>query len=287
MSASIAIKWDRAPVRQSFGACNVVFDGVATVNGKSYRINGSANRACREIEIALRYLTHAKRGGIVPASMLHDVRMAAMQSAAELLAPMRAEWMAPLRAELLALIRAETVSAPIRLRQLRGPDGQSVLVPTPLPLNALPVVITKPGEYVTRAGGKAIVHDVKGHSENVTAFAAKGSLVVLFRGKMRPRGLQIWHVSGRAFPLSESPHDIVAPVVDQRARVAANIAALSAPVMVANTSRACYWRLSGGYVATGPDVTPVDNGQGYGLLSALMRLKGESHETIARVLGGL
>lgn len=132
MSASIVIKWDRAPVRQSFGACNVVFDGVATVNGKSYRINGSANRACRKIEIALRYLTHAKRGGIVPASMLHDVRMAAMQSAAELLAPMRAEWLAPLRAELLALIRAETVSAPIRLRQLRGPDGQSVLVPAPV-----------------------------------------------------------------------------------------------------------------------------------------------------------
>jgi hypothetical protein len=31
----------------------------------------------------------------------------------------------------------------------------------------------------------------------------------MFRGKMRPQGFAIWHVSGRYRPLKESPRDIV------------------------------------------------------------------------------
>lgn len=58
----------------------------------------------------------------------------------------------------------------------------------------------------------------------------------------------------------------------------------AAPVaLVANTTRACYWRTLAGYVATGPDSVPARNGGGYARLDALMSLKGESPATIASV----
>lgn len=93
----VSITWDSAPVRQAFGACNVVFDGVATVAGKRYRINGTATRGARKPEVMLRYLTAAKSGQIVPESALQNVRAAAVASALELLAPMRAELVAHAR----------------------------------------------------------------------------------------------------------------------------------------------------------------------------------------------
>lgn len=67
----------------------------------------------------------------------------------------------------------------------------------------------------------------------------------------------------------------------------AGIAALASPAapvaLVANTTRACYWRTLAGYVATGPNDRPAPNGGGYARLDALMSLKGESPATIASV----
>lgn len=76
-------------------------------------------------------------------------------------------------------------------------------------LNDLPTIIDGPGEYATRAGGRATVREVKASEPGTTAFSAKGSLWRLFRGAFRPRGLEIWHVSGRVLPLEESGRDIV------------------------------------------------------------------------------
>lgn len=76
-------------------------------------------------------------------------------------------------------------------------------------LNDLPTVIDGPGEYATRSGGRATVREVKASEPGTTAFAAKGALWRMFRGALRPRGLEIWHVSGRVLPLEESGRDIV------------------------------------------------------------------------------
>ena len=79
-------------------------------------------------------------------------------------------------------------------------------------LNDLPTIIDGPGEYVTRDGGRATIREVKylpDHKPENTAFAAKGSLWKQFRGKYTPRGHDIWHVSGRGFPLNEAGTDIV------------------------------------------------------------------------------
>jgi hypothetical protein len=81
-------------------------------------------------------------------------------------------------------------------------------------LNDLPTVITTPGEYVTRNGGRATIKEVVESQPDVTAFAAKGSRWRLFRGKLVPRDYDIWHISGRRFPLRESGGDIVAPYVE-------------------------------------------------------------------------
>lgn len=86
----VNVAWDSDPVRQSFGACNVVFDGVAYVGGKSYRVNVTATRGARKPEIMLRYLTPAKSGQSVPESSLADVRAALVELATAHLSPMRA-----------------------------------------------------------------------------------------------------------------------------------------------------------------------------------------------------
>lgn len=76
-------------------------------------------------------------------------------------------------------------------------------------LNDLPVVIDGPGEYVTRAGARATIREIGPQAPDTTSFAAKGSLWRMFRGRVRPRGLEIWHVSGRSMPLDETRNDIV------------------------------------------------------------------------------
>lgn len=79
-------------------------------------------------------------------------------------------------------------------------------------LNDLPPIVTGPGEYVTRSGRRVTVRRVtagEGDFTGATAFRVKGSVWRVYRGKSRPCGYSIWHVSGRAFPQSESKLDIV------------------------------------------------------------------------------
>jgi hypothetical protein len=54
------------------------------------------------------------------------------------------------------------------------------------------------------------VREVKPKTDpTTTTFDAKGSVWRMFRGKVRPRGLEIWHVSGRRMVLHENHRDIV------------------------------------------------------------------------------
>lgn len=93
---TISITWDGAPIRQSFGKCNIVADGVAELaNGKRYRINASASRYFRDPEIVLRNLPG---GRYVPDNQLATIRAAALEAFTAILAPMRAEFVARARA---------------------------------------------------------------------------------------------------------------------------------------------------------------------------------------------
>ena len=74
----------------------------------------------------------------------------------------------------------------------------------------LPIVITQPGDYRTRDGRRVTIREVGPVSLDTTPFNAKGSVWKTFRNKVVPRGHDIWHLSGRAFPLAEHPRDIVA-----------------------------------------------------------------------------
>ena len=75
--------------------------------------------------------------------------------------------------------------------------------------NTLPVIITEPGIYIMRDGGRARIDRVYDNSDKtVTAFTCKGSLERMFRGKMRFKGYSIWHESGQATGF-ESEYDII------------------------------------------------------------------------------
>lgn len=205
--APVSVAWDSAPVRQQFGDCRVVFDGVATVGAKRYRVNVSATRGARKPEIMLRHVGGAKGGQALPESQLIDVRDIIILAATLHLKPMRDAIVAACRegreseivsdtslgAETLAKADSQgalvimaydagpvifaddaaafrhwidapetdkpvfwsrpsvyapfTISelphskataetwaapAPVRLRQLRGPDGQSILTAAPV-----------------------------------------------------------------------------------------------------------------------------------------------------------
>lgn len=82
-------------------------------------------------------------------------------------------------------------------------------------LNDLPVIITSPGDYATRGGGRATVHRVAPQAAGTTSFGAKGRLWRMYRGKVRPRAYTIWHISGRAFPHAESRDDIIGPWIEE------------------------------------------------------------------------
>lgn len=77
------------------------------------------------------------------------------------------------------------------------------------PLNDLPTIIDGPGDYVSRDGRRVTIRNVREGPPKTTCFQATGSMWKEFRGKMRPRGYNIWHVSGRNLVLVESPKDIV------------------------------------------------------------------------------
>lgn len=90
--------------------------------------------------------------------------------------------------------------------QLTPPTGY---VPRPL-LNDLPLVIDQPGDYLDRLGRRVTIHTVRPDPhDGQCRFLAKGSPWRKYRGKMRPHGYEIWHLSGRCYPLHESPRDIV------------------------------------------------------------------------------
>lgn len=77
-------------------------------------------------------------------------------------------------------------------------------------LNDLETIITGAGEYITRDGRRVTIHKVVTPPDSgTTSFAAKGAVWVMLRGKMRPKGFNVWHLSGRAYPLAESAMDIV------------------------------------------------------------------------------
>lgn len=83
-------------------------------------------------------------------------------------------------------------------------------------LNDMPTIIDGPGEYITRAGGRTTVHEVKqGGNPETTRFDAKGSVWKKLRGKLRPSDYTIWHISGRKYILKESKHDIVGRYQDK------------------------------------------------------------------------
>lgn len=74
----------------------------------------------------------------------------------------------------------------------------------------LPCIIDEPGDYVTRSGARVTIHEIDSRPEFIArGFAAKGSRWRMFRGKVCPRGGDIWHVSGRWSGNGESARDIV------------------------------------------------------------------------------
>lgn len=68
-----SITWDSAPVRQAFGRCLVVFDGVVSVASadwkivRQFRVNVTATTGGRNPMPVLRYMTEAKRGPLLRA----------------------------------------------------------------------------------------------------------------------------------------------------------------------------------------------------------------------------
>lgn len=86
-----------------------------------------------------------------------------------------------------------------------------------LPINKEPVIIDGPGIYICRNGTRVHIHEIKSFVDpkrefdrlEVLAFEAKGAFERMYRGKMRFRGWDAWHVSGRYTGAKESQRDIV------------------------------------------------------------------------------
>lgn len=69
------------------------------------------------------------------------------------------------------------------------------------------MVINKPGEYVTRAGHRVSVIEVK--TDGNYTFPVKGHVWHRVRGKMKPVEYQIWKLNGQNVAVGENPKDIV------------------------------------------------------------------------------
>ncbi len=65
--------------------------------------------------------------------------------------------------------------------------------------------ITEPGDYVTRDGRRVTIHTIGGAG----SFPVKGSVWRMFRGKLRPKGYEIWMENGSHMPLGQHGLDIV------------------------------------------------------------------------------
>lgn len=98
------------------------------------------------------------------------------------------------------------------------PDYSFAQLPTTTPMNRLPLVITEPGDYITRGGLRATVHEIKVYvptplsnlRHEVTVFEAKGTIWYPSGKSTRPV-YNIWHLSGRHAMIEEHPLDIVGP----------------------------------------------------------------------------
>lgn len=67
-------------------------------------------------------------------------------------------------------------------------------------------MITETGDYLTRDGSKVTIHEIR---LGTSTFEAKGSVWKLFRGKLRPRGFNIWKTDGHHMAVGEHKLDIV------------------------------------------------------------------------------
>lgn len=77
------------------------------------------------------------------------------------------------------------------------------------PMNELPVIINKPGEYRTRSGKKVEIHEVKPTlTLSSTAFNAKGCLIEQ-KAFRTLRHFNVWHISGRFGVFGPTPNDII------------------------------------------------------------------------------
>ena len=70
------------------------------------------------------------------------------------------------------------------------------------------MLILETGDYITRNGCKVTIDKI-GDKGRATA-NCKGAIWRSFRGKIRPRGYDIWCDSGRYLFIGEHPLDIVA-----------------------------------------------------------------------------
>jgi hypothetical protein len=68
-------------------------------------------------------------------------------------------------------------------------------------------MITETGDYLTRDGTKVTIHEIR---LGTSTFEAKGSIWKMFRGKLRPRGYDIWKTDGQ-YTVNKADHkfDIV------------------------------------------------------------------------------
>jgi hypothetical protein len=74
-------------------------------------------------------------------------------------------------------------------------------------LSELPVVVTSPGDYLTRSGKRVQIREISGNG----SFNAKGAVYREFRGRTVARGFDIWHPSGCYRAVGEHGLDIVGP----------------------------------------------------------------------------
>jgi hypothetical protein len=329
----IRIEWDAQPVRQSFGKCNVVADGVATLaDGRRFRVNATANRACRKGEVMLRYLTEAKRGHEVPESMLADVRAVALESFVELLAPMRAAFVAEAQArDAEYMAERQPAPKPALLKSTRPANRHAVAIASGNVDKSNVIGLRKainadarrsarlsvsPSSPKLQGAELAATLDLLAQREPLVRGELHASGVRLLTDKRYAKRLQpvaeivatldgfrlvrfdwlddlhcfpVYRAIGRAgsFLFRSLPWQAVAygrgdeiggPVILPNDR----------PELVANTTRACYWRLPNGvYQASRPDERPADDATaGYPDLGALMRLKGEPAAFVASFTGG-
>lgn len=281
----ISVEWDGRAIRQAFGACNIVADGVATLaDGRRFRINASASRAGRKPAVTLRYMTAAKRGAEVREGALPEVRAAALASFAELIAPLRAEFIAKAQAADAAYMaerRGEVASEPEA-----APDAESALetladrAEAPAPRFAYVVAV---------AGSRAFLCEGGVYSDRPQGEYSDNTLERAHRdaGEYNARYDSRYEVRASLAGVAVESEVRASLEAWQLAAIDAPASEPEAPgaTLVANTTRACYWRtVSGHYVATrADDPRPAGDAPGYRSLESIMRLKGESSATIAKL----